>query len=131
MIDELKILQEILGDMSGVGLWLAGGFLFLKLAQMAAIFGSLVFIVTKFIGFLTLGLSRPEILELQEKANSNQGAINKETEELNIIIRKERAAAEVDIDAYKSDILILKKANQAEINELKNMYKILKEKGGI
>ncbi len=98
MIEELKLVQEIVGDLSGVGLWVFAGVLLLKLVNVAAIIYMVKFVVEKTYLLFKCPITKKEAERLQSENEGLQGSIK-----------------EVKLNA------------KMEVEEIKHLYKILKE----
>lgn len=98
MIEELKILQGIVGDLSGLGAWLVAAYLTYKLMLLGAVFFSAHFLVKTVATHFKAGISK-----------------------------KDAEAVRADITQLKAEKDALEVIHQSEIDRLKAMYKILKE----
>ena len=132
MIEELKVLQDILGDMSGVGLWMAAGFFILKLAEILSYVYVIYFICTKIAEavhkYSLQGVDLANSLnnhEALKKSYANDLKRETQTVVMEAVSLKEGYA--MDVETYKSDIKILKRDHESKLNEIKAAYKILKE----
>lgn len=105
MIDEIKILQEIVGDLSGLGVWLVAAYLAYKVLFLAAVAFSLKFIVIAVLDYLKADITRADAKKMMDSTADVCAQVTRE--------RAEHSAA-----------ITLK---NAEINEIKSLYKILKE----
>lgn len=107
MIDELKILQSIVGDLSGLGAWLVAAYLSYKVIFLAAIIYLIKFIVTGVLNHIRAGITKAEGEALKAEMTSREG-------------RHEAAISKKDCEIDRAKI---------ETEKVKHMYKILKEKG--
>jgi hypothetical protein len=103
MIEELKLLQEIVGDLSAIGGWVAGGYILYKIVTSLVLMiggGWLInLVVGKISEHMKAGISKAEAERIQ-CARTRENA--------------EHSANEIRL--------------KAEIENVKHMYKILKEK---
>jgi len=106
MIDELKILQSIVGDLSGLGAWLVAAYLSYKVIFLAAIIYLIKFIVNGILNYFRAGITRQEAEAIQAEMTSRAG-------------RHEAAMSAKDCQIEKA---------RSETEKVKHMYKILKEK---
>jgi len=119
MIDELKILQEIIGDLSGLGGWLVGAYLSYKLIFMCVLLYAFNLVVSAVVRHLKADITR-------EEANlilSGAAAV-----ELKLNGIKEVHSAEMtrkDAEHYAAILEV-----NTKIERVKHMYKILKESKG-
>lgn len=105
MIDELKILQSIVGDLSGLGAWLVAAYLSYKIIFLTAIIYLIKFIVNGVMDYFRAGITRQEAEALQAEMTARQG-------------RHEAALSAKDCQIVKAG---------QETEKVKHMYKILKE----
>ena len=105
MIDELKILQSIVGDLSGLGAWLVAAYLSYKVIFLAAIFYLIKFIVNGVLNHMRAGITKAEGEALKAEMTSREG-------------RHEAAMSKKDCEIDRANI---------ETERVKHMYKILKE----
>lgn len=101
MIEELKILQNIVGDLSGLGGWLVAAFLIYKVLFLAVAAYALHFIVTAVAEHFKAGITKEQ-------------AMNIKAENMRLI------------SVHEAEKVGLK----SEIERIKHMYKILKEAKG-
>lgn len=120
MIDELKILQEIIGDLSGLGGWLVGAYLSYKLILMGALLYAFKFVISAVVSYAKADITREEanlILSGAEKAELRLKGID--------------ATHEAEMTRKDADHFAAIAKVNTEIERVKHMYKILKEsKGG-
>lgn len=109
MIEELKILQEIFGDLTGFGVYAIAAYIAYKLV----IFGSLCFLakiaMDKLSGWFTADITRAEANIIKADVEKTEGALS-----------KAKADHGIEMDMAKAD-------HDIEIESMKHMYKILKE----
>lgn len=98
MIDEIKLLQEIIGDLSGLGAWLVAAYLGYKLAVGAAV----VYVF--------------RLLIVTVSAHFKVDMTKREAEHLRAEIVRVNSAAAAE-----------KVRSASEIERVKHLYKILKE----
>ncbi len=127
MLEELKILESIIGDLSGVGLNIVFAYIAFRLVVIGAWCWAGYFVVTKVYDFFHSGVSRME----HEKALSDW----KEAERLFEARDSEKAREiwnikednERDVKNKTQDLEMKNEKLKMEIEKVKHMYKILKE----
>jgi len=105
MIDELKILQSIVGDLSGLGAWLVAAYLSYKIIFLAAIVYLIKFIVNGVLNHMRAGITKCEAEALKAEMTS-------------MIARHEAGISRKESEIDRANI---------ETEKVKHMYKILKE----
>lgn len=98
MIEELKILQTIIGDLSGLGGWLVAAFLIYKVLFLAVAAYTLHFIVVTLASHFKAGITRAEAARIE--VGNTQLIASHEAEKTRL---------------------------NSEMERIKHMYKILKE----
>ncbi len=106
MIEELQMIKSIVGDLAGAGLWAMSAYIGYKLII------NLVFYIGG--GWLVHAIAK--MIFNQFKADITR-------REANVIIETSRRKS--------SEIEILNKKHKSELDEVKSMYKILKEKKNV
>lgn len=105
IIEELKLIQEIVGDLSAVGGWVAAGVIAYKMIiNLVLMIGGgwlLNSVITKLFSHLKADITREEANDLKS-----------------------------DNLSLKSDMRAMITRHDTEMNEIKAMYKILKEAKG-
>lgn len=98
MIEELRILQEIIGDLSGLGAWLVGAYIGYKVLLLAVLTYIANLVIKAISAFLKPGITRGE-------ANT---------------IQADMALKDAKHEAQMIEV-------NSECERVKHMYKILKE----
>lgn len=110
MLDELTLLKEMLGDLTNAGIWGISIYVGYKLIIFGGTAFSFVYVIkllaTKIFDHLKADLTKAEVIELKEECQ-----------------RKVDSANDRVIDSHKSA-----SRAQRECDEVKSMYKILKQK---
>ena len=109
MIDELELIKQILGDLSGVGIWGFMAFLGYSLSKTILVWGGFFYIINKAIVFVF------EYLKADVTKAECQ-AVAKEAHDIRT--NKERGEAD-----HYAEVTRLK----ADVEKVKHLYKILKE----
>lgn len=102
MIDELRLIQEIVGDLSAAGGWIAGGYIGYRF----------IVTMTTIVGFIWLAA-----YVVRQIAEHLKAAITRHEAD-RIILQNSR------LECEKED---LKAAHRTELEKIKHLYKILKE----
>lgn len=106
---ELEILKNIIGDLSGVGLWLVAAYLFYKLTIITAIGYTIHYIVKAVSTHFKAPITRAEADALKDKLR----------------------VLDVDLDVankiWESRLEVQRTSSQAELERVQHLYKILKE----
>lgn len=80
MIDELKILQEIVGDLTGLGGWFVAAYFTLKLATIAAWVGGTYLISCQLLSLFTSDMTKADAEDIKLDAKRKIAEANAETE---------------------------------------------------
>jgi len=124
MIEELELIKAIVGDLSGVGLWVFLGTISYMLITKMVLYVGLGYIVkliaTKISEHFKADMTQDEAKELEsENDRLKEQAQDSKTEQ-----QRQRIIDGANIEAMQSK-------HKRELEEVKAMYKILKEaKGG-
>lgn len=98
MIDELEILKTIIGDITGVGIWGVVAWIMYKLATAGMLLGAFIYAVKTAYALFSCPMTKPEAIRLEDES-----------------IRCKRELKEIQSKC------------KMEVENLKHMYKILKE----
>ena len=108
LVAELEILKGIVGDLSGVGLWIAVLYCLYKIVVIGALLYSLRYVVGSVIGHLSADVTKAEAKVIIEASE--------------VVERRNKDLA--------SELAREQKNFNVELDRVKHMYKILKEKAG-
>ena len=101
MIEELQILKGIVGDLSGVSIWLMVGYIFMRIAIVAAWVYTAKLLIQAAKGVLTAEVTKDQYRSIDDENHS-----------------------------IKRDMEALRSKTDMEVQEVKHLYKILKESKG-
>ena len=124
MIEELTLIKAIVGDLSGVGLWVFLGTISYMLLTKMVLYIGLGYLVKLIVGkvaeFFKADITKAEAEELES-----------ENEKLKDDAAKARTEADRQRIIDGANVEALKNKHKIELEDIKHMYKILKEaKGG-
>jgi len=118
-LDELEIVKQIIGDLSGVGIWAMLGFIAYKLLKIIFTFWAAIWlvnkVVTKWFEYIKSPLNKKECEALVDKEtallkrldaseytlSSAKNVHTQEMEALKITMRNVRQEAQIKVDLYK------------------------------
>lgn len=99
MIDELKILQEILGDLTGLGGWFIAAYFTLKLATICAWVGGTYLIACQVTALFVSDMTKGEAEDIRLEAKKKIAEANAETERVQHMYKllKEKKEAQENV----------------------------------
>ena len=120
MIDELTLIKAIVGDLSGVGLWVfLGTVSYMLITKMVLYIG---------IGYLVKLVANKVASHLKgDLTREGVNAIESEIKNLRKEMAEIRAEDERRVIMQDANLEALKTKHKAELEDIKHMYKILKE----
>jgi len=123
MIEELNLIKAIVGDLSGVGLWVFLGTISYMLITKMVLYVGLGYLVKLIAGkvaeYFKADITKAEAEELESE---------------NDRLKKDADAARTEADRQRiidgASVEALKTKHKIEIEDIKHLYKILKESRG-